>query len=203
MIDIWGIFNNFTFFLIVNAITLIIGFLGRRTHHNEPFWEVFTGSLGVTVFIYWGVMLILLIYKGITSIVDLFKDIFIGVLLFTPLIAIYCLPGVLIGSIIGEFLPKQISFVLPSSKSSQDPGVILQQYCKKVNEAWQSNGIDDEILPKETERVFIAYINGLQKNDDSIKFLKRLHSPPCLKWMDDIQAAALNKVKEFGLNKLL
>ena len=198
MIDnIVGTYSNFSFLLIINSISLVLSFLNRRIgFFNQSFWEplVYSGFIGAVILIIFNL--------NITDILDVIIYLLL-ILMATIPTSIFCIPGFLIGSIIGEFLPKQISFVLPSPKSSQDPGVILQQYCKKVNEAWQSNGIDDEILPKETERVFIAYINGLQKNDDSIKFLKRLHSPPCLKWMDDIQAAALNKVKEFGLNELL
>ena len=198
MIDnIVGTYSNFSFLLIINSISLVLSFLNRRIgFFNQSFWEplVYSGFIGAVILIIFNL--------NITDIFDVIISLLL-ILMATFPTSIFCIPGFLIGSIIGEFLPKQISFVLPSPKSSQDPGVILQQYCKKVNEAWQSNGIDDEILPKETERVFIAYINGLQKNDDSIKFLKRLHSPPCLKWMDDIQAAALNKVKEFGLNELL
>jgi hypothetical protein len=81
---------------------------------------------------------------------------------------------------------------------------ILHIYYKRVNEHWNStNPLNFEVLTKDVEIEFINLIKHLPKNEESIQFLIELHSPRCLKYIDNIQMAASVKINEFGINYLL
>jgi len=80
---------------------------------------------------------------------------------------------------------------------------LLQLYCKRVNEHWNSNNPGFVVLSKDEEKEFIDIIKNLQKNEESIQLLIKLHSPPCMKYIDDVQMAAMAKVNEFDIRHLL
>jgi len=208
MVDIIGYFTSniwISLAIIANLISFIAAFY-KRKWHSQGFFdsakEILEYQCGIAGF----GALIISIFFGNYSNMSIFS--IVGYILLCLIIIFpvsLCVGGsaAFIVSIPGGFMGDFLAEKIVTASKFKNKWNILEIYCKNINILYTSNNPNFQVLSPEVQIKFIRMINDLEKNDDSIKFLEKLHTPPCLRMMDDVQLAARKKIQEFDLTYLL
>lgn len=208
MVDlVQQIMNNLIYIILIITIINFFVYFIRYKCYDKDFFESLNDMWSyhaiATLILFFLIFLLSMLFDGSNkTILDFIINTF-GVIVISLMFGfitgsiffIIGLPGGFMGFLLADFMIESSKF---NGKWN-----ILKIYCKNVTTFTNSNNPNFEILPPNIQTKFIDMINDLENNDESINFLERLHTAPCFRMMDDVQIAALKKIKEFDLKHLL